>query len=54
MLSENTMENLRSISKRNSSSVLFDEPLAKHTTISIGGPAEALYMPSDPEELSEL
>jgi len=54
MLSENTMENLRSISKRSSSCVLFDEPLAKHTTISIGGPAEALYMPSDPEELSEL
>lgn len=35
-------------------SVLIDEPMSKHTTFQIGGPADCFVMPSTVEELSLL
>ncbi len=32
----------------------FDEPLAKHTTFGIGGPAECLVYPADKSDLMQL
>ncbi len=34
--------------------IRFSEPLAKYTSFRIGGPAEALALPKDPEELKTL
>ena len=34
--------------------VLFDEPLARHTTLRIGGPADALLYPRSVEEIQSL
>lgn len=34
--------------------VLFDEPMNKHTSFRIGGPAEAMVCPSDEGELSKI
>jgi UDP-N-acetylmuramate dehydrogenase len=34
--------------------LLFDEPLAPFTWFRVGGPAEALFLPADQEDLSEL
>ena len=36
------------------SRVLFDEPLAKHTSWRVGGPADVFFRPRDVEELSEF
>ena len=35
-------------------SICFEEPLSKHTSFRIGGPAEAMAFPKDREELAEL
>lgn len=37
-----------------SDSVLFDEPLARHTSVRIGGPADAFVYPKTIDELSSL
>ncbi|MBA7607767.1 MAG: UDP-N-acetylmuramate dehydrogenase [Calditrichaeota bacterium] len=34
--------------------VLFDEPLSRHTTYGVGGPAEAFFQPGDREELARI
>ena len=34
--------------------ICFEEPLSKHTSFRIGGPAEAMAFPKDREELAEL
>jgi len=34
--------------------VLFDEPMSKHTTFKVGGPADAYVMPVDEQELAAL
>lgn len=34
--------------------VLFDEPMSRHTSFRIGGPAEVLVFPGDEEELSRI
>ncbi|MFP4562671.1 MAG: UDP-N-acetylmuramate dehydrogenase [Spirochaetia bacterium] len=34
--------------------ILFDEPLARHTTFEVGGPAEVFTVPQDIEELKKL
>ena len=34
--------------------LLFDEPLAPFTWFRVGGPAEALFLPADPEDLGEF
>ena len=36
------------------SEMTFDEPLAKHTTFGIGGPAACMVFPENREELSTL
>ena len=54
MLKGNGRTFLRSLADEYGGRMLFDEPLKGHTTVSIGGPADVLYMPSTPEELSEL
>jgi UDP-N-acetylmuramate dehydrogenase len=35
-------------------SLFFDRPLARYTTIGIGGPAECLYEPAGPEQLTSV
>ena len=35
-------------------SICFEEPLSKHTSFRIGGPAEAMAFPKNREELAEL
>lgn len=35
-------------------SICFEEPLAKHTSLRIGGPAEAMIFPKNREELAEI
>ena len=37
-----------------SSNIIFDEPLANHTTFGIGGPAQCVVYPEDQNELSTL
>ena len=37
-----------------SSNMIFDEPLANHTTFGIGGPAQCVVYPEDLNELSTL
>ena len=37
-----------------SSHIIFDEPLAKHTSFGIGGPASCLVYPDNQNELSAL
>jgi len=34
--------------------ILWDEPMRNHTSFRIGGPADALLMPRDPEELARV
>ncbi len=34
--------------------ILFEEPLSRHTTYGIGGPAEAFFQPGDREELARI
>ena len=34
--------------------LLFDEPLAPFTWFRVGGPAEVLFLPADPEDLGEF
>ena len=34
--------------------VLFNEPMSRHTSFKIGGPAEALVFPKDEEDLSGI
>ena len=34
--------------------VLFDEPMKKHTTFRIGGPADYFLMPSSPKEVKGI
>ena len=34
--------------------VLFDEPMSKHTSYGIGGPAKAYITPSDKEDLKSI
>ena len=36
------------------SGIRFDEPLARHTTWHVGGPADAYYTPSSAEELAQF
>ena len=36
------------------SSITFDEPMANHTSLRVGGPAEVFAVPDTPEELMEL
>ena len=35
-------------------SLRFEEPMARHTSFRIGGPAEVMALPGSPEELSEI
>ena len=42
------------IRKMLTSAMTFDEPLAKHTTFGIGGPADCMVFPETREELSKL
>ena len=44
----------KDIRKMLTSVMTFDEPLAKHTTFGIGGPADCMVFPETREELSEL
>ena len=44
----------KDIRKMLTSVMTFDEPLAKHTTFGIGGPAECMVFPETREELSKL
>ena len=37
-----------------SGSILFDEPLDRHTSMGVGGPADALVFPQNSEELARL
>ncbi|UCH63736.1 MAG: UDP-N-acetylmuramate dehydrogenase [Fidelibacterota bacterium] len=34
--------------------ILFDEPLSRHTSYGIGGPAEAFFLPGDNKELARM
>ncbi len=45
---------LRGLLSELNSAVLFDEPMNKHTSFRIGGPAEAMFCPSDEGELSKI
>ena len=31
--------------------ILFDEPMSRHTTFRVGGPADALFLPESAEQL---
>ncbi len=44
----------KDIRKMLTSIMTFDEPLAKHTTFGIGGPADCMVFPENREELSKL
>jgi UDP-N-acetylmuramate dehydrogenase len=44
----------KDIRKMLTSVMTFDEPLAKHTTFGIGGPADCMVFPETQEELSKL
>ena len=44
----------KDIRKMLTSVMTFDEPLAKHTTFGIGGPADCMVLPETREELSKL
>ena len=44
----------KDIRKMLKSVITFDEPLAKHTTFGIGGPADCMVLPETREELSKL
>ena len=44
----------KDIRKMLTSIMTFDEPLAKHTTFGIGGPADCMVFPETQEELSKL
>ena len=44
----------KDIRKMLTSVMIFDEPLAKHTTFGIGGPADCMVFPETREELSKL
>ncbi|MBF0492974.1 MAG: UDP-N-acetylmuramate dehydrogenase [Deltaproteobacteria bacterium] len=50
MLSPKQQEKLRSLLK---GELLFEEPLAKYTSLKIGGPAQILFYPTDLEDLSK-
>lgn len=42
------------LTERYQGRVLFDEPMARHTTLRVGGPAEVLFYPKSINDLSEL
>jgi UDP-N-acetylmuramate dehydrogenase len=48
------MSRLRSLEKSVRGTILFDEPMSRHTSFRIGGKAEALFLPSDEEDLLNL
>lgn len=50
MLSPNQQEKLKTLLK---GELLFEEPLAKYTSLKIGGPAQILFYPADLEDLSK-
>ena len=49
-----TIKQKKHICKILTSTPLFDEPLSKHTTFGIGGPATCLVFPNDEKELSNI
>ncbi|RKY72375.1 MAG: UDP-N-acetylenolpyruvoylglucosamine reductase [Candidatus Latescibacterota bacterium] len=51
MLSKQTKGDLKSLVKGN---LLFDEPMKKHTSFRIGGPADALFVPIDEDDLKNI
>jgi UDP-N-acetylmuramate dehydrogenase len=48
------MSRLKFLEKTVRGTILFDEPMSRHTSFQIGGKAEALYLPSDEEDLISL
>ncbi len=51
MISKN---NRMFLADRHKRRILFDEPMARHTTLRVGGPAEALIYPKDINELTDI
>jgi len=47
-------ERLESMLKTASVEVRWDEPMARHTSLKVGGPAEVMVFPSKPEALHEV
>ncbi|HEY5648978.1 MAG TPA: UDP-N-acetylmuramate dehydrogenase [Nitrospiria bacterium] len=47
-------KNLKQVFKGISGEVRWNEPLSRHTTLKIGGPAEALYFPRSREALGDV
>ncbi|MEK6560107.1 MAG: UDP-N-acetylenolpyruvoylglucosamine reductase, partial [Nitrospirota bacterium] len=45
---------LRGLLSELNSTVLFDEPMNKHTSFRIGGPAEAMVFPRDERDMSKI
>ncbi len=50
MLSDEIKEKLKTAASK----IFFDEPMSQHTTIRVGGPADALIYPANIEELQNL
>ena len=48
-----SLDELRALAGRHGSKILFGEPLARHTTFRIGGPADVWYEPASILELRE-
>ena len=51
MMDERLKDELRRICRGN---IRFDEPMARHTSIGVGGPADALIYPTGSEDIREL
>ncbi len=47
-------ENRMFLAERYNRRILFDEPMARHTTLRVGGPADALIYPKGMNELTDL
>jgi UDP-N-acetylmuramate dehydrogenase len=48
------MESLRFLESLTKGTILFNEPMAKHTSYGIGGPVDAYIVPKDSEELANI
>jgi UDP-N-acetylmuramate dehydrogenase len=48
------MTRLKALEKTVRGTLLFDEPMSRHTSFRIGGKADALFLPSDEEDLLNL
>ncbi|MFH1675292.1 MAG: UDP-N-acetylmuramate dehydrogenase [Pseudomonadota bacterium] len=47
-------DNRMFLADRHKGRILFDEPMARHTTLRVGGPAEALIYPKDINEITDI